>query len=75
METVKETKEYKILKKRSGRYAVKTLRGKWVNGVEKAKILVDAGLVKTGLPKPEEAAPAEEPAAAAEAPAEEAAAE
>lgn len=62
METVKETKEYKILKKRSGRFAVKTARGKWVNGVEKAKILVDAGLVKTGLPKAKEETPAEAPA-------------
>ncbi len=57
METIKETKQEQILKKRYGRFAVKTLKGKWVNGVEKAKILVDAGLVKTGLPKPEKSAP------------------
>lgn len=69
METVKETKEYRVVKKRSGRFGVQTPRGKWINGEEKAKILVAEGLIKTGLKKEE--APAEaEAEAAADAPAE-----
>ena len=44
--------EYKITKKRNGRYAVYA-RGtsKTINGEEKVKILLDKGLIKTGLPK------------------------
>ncbi|NRA68756.1 MAG: hypothetical protein HRU19_30010 [Pseudobacteriovorax sp.] len=52
---MKAKSEYKIYKKRSGRYAVQ-VRGsnKFVNGDEKVKILVDKGLIKTGLKKAEE---------------------
>ena len=70
METVKETKDFKILKKRNGRYGVKSAAGKWLNGEEKVKILSAEGLIKVSVPKKKEE-PAEE--AAAEAPAEEAA--
>jgi len=68
METVKSTKEYKVLKKRSGRFAVKNDKGKWINGEEKVKILTTEGLIKVSIPKKvEEPAPVE--AAAEEAPA------
>lgn len=61
-----DTKPYEIEKKRSGRYAVKTAKG-FVNGIEKVKILLAEGLIKTKLPK--EAPAAEAAPAAAEAPA------
>ena len=78
MEVVKESGDFKIFKKRSGRFAVKNNQGKWVNGADKVKILVDAGLIKAAIPKKEEPAPEpakEEAPAAEEAPAEEAPAE
>lgn len=82
MEVVKKTDAYVIVKKRSGRFGVKTQEGKWINGDEKVKILVEAGLVKAAVPAPKEepAEEATEEAAAApeggeEAPAEEAPAE
>jgi hypothetical protein len=56
--TSQRFQDYLISKKRSGRFEVKTSAGQQVNGPEKAKILVEAKLVKTGLPKAkEEAAP------------------
>lgn len=68
-------KEYRIKKKKNGRYMVCLKGGKKINGEEKLRVLVEKGLVKAALPKPKavEEAPAEE--AAAEAPAEEAPAE
>lgn len=72
METVKETKDFKIFKKRNGRYGVKSAQGKWMNGEEKVKILSAEGLIKVSIPKPKEEPPAEEAApetAAEEAPA------
>lgn len=86
MEVVKKTDAYVIVKKRSGRFGVKNSEGKWINGDEKVKILVDAGLVKAAVPAPKEE-PAEEateeateeaaaaPEGGEEAPAEEAPAE
>ncbi len=74
MEVVKESKDYKVFKKRSGRYAVKDAAGKWVNGVDKIKLLVKEGLIKAAIPKKEPDPPAEEAPAEA-APAEEAPAE
>jgi hypothetical protein len=56
----KKFKDYTILTKRSGRFEVIGVNGKNINGMDKAKILVDAKLVKTGLGK---APPAAEPAA------------
>ena len=73
MKAVKKTSEYTIYAKRNGRHAVKGAAG-YINGEEKAKILLAEGLIKLTEPKAVEEAPAEE-AAAEEAPAEEAAAE
>jgi hypothetical protein len=53
MEKVKQTKEYKILKKRNGRYAVRTLKGKWVNGEDKVKVLLSEKLIKISPKKAE----------------------
>lgn len=71
METVKKTKEHTILKKRSGRYGVRTAKGQWVNGDDKLAVLAAAGLAtapvkKKAEPAPEAAAEAE-PEAATEA--------
>jgi hypothetical protein len=70
MEVVKQTDEYTVIKKRSGRFGVKNSAGKWINGEDKVKILIAEGLIKA-------ASSAEKPAEAAseEAPVEEAAAE
>lgn len=46
METVKKTKEYQIIKKRSGRYAVLSNDGKWLKADEKVKVLMKEGLIK-----------------------------
>jgi hypothetical protein len=73
METVKATKEFKIFKKRNGRYGVKNEKGQWINGEDKVKILSAEGLIKVSVPKKVEEPPAEEApveAAAEEAPAE-----
>ncbi len=59
MEVVKETKDFTIVKKRSGRFGVKNTAGKWINTDEKVKILLAEGLIKAPAPKKEEA-PAEE---------------
>lgn len=77
METVKSTKEFKIFKKKNGRYGVKNEKGQWINGEEKVKILSSEGLIKVSIPKKVEEPPAEEAteAAAEEAPAEETPAE
>ena len=77
MEVVKKTDAYIIVKKRSGRFGVKTQDGKWINGDEKVKILVEAGLVKAAVPakKEEPVEEATEEAAAAPEGGEEAAAE
>lgn len=61
MEKVKETKEYKIFKKTSGRYAVKEIStGKYVNAEKKVEVLLAQGLIKLTPKKKEEAAPAAE---------------
>lgn len=56
-----KNKDVRIKKKRNGRYLVRNAGGKVVNGMDKVKILLDKGLIKTGLPKE---APAEEAAEA-----------
>lgn len=66
MKVVKKTSEYTIYVKGNGRHAVKNAAG-YVNGEEKAKILLAEGLIKLTAPKPAEEAPAEEEAAPAEA--------
>ena len=60
MESVKKTDEYEILKKRSGRYAVRGADRKWVSGDEKVKILLAEKLIKLDPPKKPEPEPAEE---------------
>ena len=72
METVKKTAEYTILKKRSGRYAVRGADKKWVTGEDKVKILLAEKLIKAPEPKPVEEEPPTEEAAKEEAAAEEA---
>ncbi len=75
MEIVKQTDEYEIVKKRSGRYGVRGKNRKWVNGDEKVRILLAEKLIKAPEPKaPEAEAPPEDVPAeqAAEASAEEA---
>lgn len=64
MEVVKKTKECTIVKKKSGRYGVKNLKGKWVNGEDKVKHLLAAGLIKVSKASPKkEEAPSEEASA------------
>ena len=53
MEVVKQTKDYTILKKRSGKYGVRS-RNTWVNGDEKVKILLAEGLIEAPAPKAKE---------------------
>ncbi|MBT7609181.1 MAG: hypothetical protein HN576_05460 [Bacteriovoracaceae bacterium] len=65
MEVVKKTENYVIIKKRSGRYGVRSTAGKWINGAEKTNILVEAGLVKTAPVKDQEEPTAETKEAAA----------
>ncbi len=59
----KTTDPFTIVKKRSGRYAVLQENGKYLNGAEKVKVLVDKGLIKQNKPK---AAPATAEAPAAQ---------
>ncbi len=75
MELVKKSDTHKVFKRRDGRFAVTTIKGKAVNGAEKVAVLIDLKLVKKpkAKPAPVEEAPAE--AAAEKAPAAEAAAE
>ncbi len=84
MKLVKKTDEYSIYKRGDDRYAVKGADKQPINGLDKARILVEEGLIKVTLPNPSAAAeeaeevaaeaPEGEASAAAEAPAEEAAA-
>ena len=64
MELVKKSDEYKIFKKKSGRYAVKNLHGDILNAEKKTEILLKEKLitVSEAKPKPAEEAPAEEAA-------------
>lgn len=59
MKVVKQTDNYTVYEKRSGRYAVKDAARKWVLAEDKTKILVDEGLVKLPEPKAEEPEEAE----------------
>lgn len=65
MKVVQKTDEYVIFEKRNKRHAVKSLSTKnFINGDEKTKVLLDAGLIKLTEPRPAaaEQAPAEEAA-------------
>jgi hypothetical protein len=66
MEIVKETEEYQIVKKRSGRYGIRKTDRSWITGDEKVKILVAEGLIKLTEPA-KEAEPEEAPAEGEEA--------
>jgi hypothetical protein len=52
-------KPYRVIKKRSGRYAVKAVTGKFINGEAKIEILVKEGIIKAMTKKKTEEAPAE----------------
>jgi hypothetical protein len=55
----KKVKEaFKVIKKKSGRWAVKGANGKYINGAEKVTILASKGLIKV-LKKKEAPAAAE----------------
>lgn len=45
MEIVKKTDTYMIVKKRSGRFGVRSMNRSWINGPEKERILSEAGLL------------------------------
>ncbi|MBK5941783.1 hypothetical protein [Halochromatium roseum] len=72
MKKLKTTRDHTIYEKRSGRYAVKDKRKRWVQGDDKVAVLRTEGLLKTPEPK---AAPAEPEAETAEGTETEAAAE
>jgi len=60
---VKKTAKYTITQKRSGRYSVMSPEAKMINGEEKVKILIEAGLIKVKVKKAAPAEAAAEPAA------------
>lgn len=60
MKKVKTAGDYTIYQKRSGRYAVQDSKRQWVKGDDKAKILVEADLIKLSGPNPNPPAPAED---------------
>ena len=53
MEIVKETEDYQIVKKRSGRYGIRKRDRSWITGDEKVKILAAEGLIKLSEPAKE----------------------
>jgi hypothetical protein len=54
--TAKKTKkEFEIIKKRSGRFAVKDAKGKYINGEQKIEILLKAKKIKLSPAKKKEA--------------------
>ena len=52
--TKKSKKEYEIIKKRSGRFAVKDAKGKFINGEAKRDILLKEKKIKLSSPKKKE---------------------
>ena len=63
MKKVTTVGEHQIFQKGSGRYAVQGANRQWVNGEDKTKVLLEAGLIKR---YEKQAVPAEAPAEAAE---------
>ena len=57
MRAIKKTADYTIFQKKNERYAVKSADKKWINGEEKAKILLAEELIKLSVAQE---APAEE---------------
>jgi len=66
MKEIKSVGEYKIYEKKSGRYAIKDVNKKFINGEEKTKILVSAGLITVPEPKPAPVEQVEEDASQAD---------
>jgi hypothetical protein len=60
MKLIKQTKDYTIYQKRSGRYGVQNASKKWVNADEKVKILSKEKLIKLSAAAPKKEEPAEE---------------
>ena len=56
----KKNPEYKLIEKRSKRWAVLGKDGKYINGEEKVAILVKEGKIKVAKPKKTVAEPVEE---------------
>lgn len=54
MKKLKTTSDHTIYEKRSGRYAVKDRRKRWVQGDDKVAVLKAEDLLKTPEPKPTE---------------------
>ena len=65
LKVAKKTAEYAILKRVDGRYAVKSVNNKFINGDDKVTVLIAEGLRSAPAPKSDE--PAAEEAASAEA--------
>jgi hypothetical protein len=70
MKKIKSTAEHSIYEKRSGRYAVKDRRKRWVQGDDKVAVLRAEGLLKTPEPKAAPAVPDAESAPDEETPTE-----
>lgn len=51
MKVIKNTAEYTVYQKRSGRYAVKSDSKGWINEADKVAILIAEGLLKAPQPK------------------------
>ncbi len=49
MKVIKKTESYTIFRRNDERYAVKDLRKKYINGSEKARILLEEGLITAVL--------------------------
>ncbi|OUS12740.1 hypothetical protein A9Q89_04905 [Gammaproteobacteria bacterium 53_120_T64] len=62
MKVIKQTAEYIISQKRSGRYAVTSADGSAINAEEKTKILLAEELIKLTEPKAAEPEAEEAPA-------------
>ena len=52
MKKVQQVGDYSIYQKRSGRYGIQDKAKNWVNGDEKTKTLLAAGLIQVSAPKP-----------------------
>jgi hypothetical protein len=64
MQQIKQTADYTIFQKKSGRYAVRAKNKQWVHAAEKAQILLAEALITQARPKPASAPAAEGEAAA-----------
>ena len=56
----KKNPEYKLIEKRSKRWSVLGMDGKFINGEEKVKILLKEGKIKVDKPKKKVEEPVEE---------------